>query len=71
MSKSAAQTMCGMRARILLILRRSVFFAVRLEDNLPSVAWFAREMAMSELRQQTIALWIVLMLLMLVPWALE
>jgi len=28
-------------------------------------------MAMSELRQQTIALWIVLMLLILVPWALE
>jgi hypothetical protein len=30
-----------------------------------------REMAMSELRQQTIALWILLMLLILVPWALE
>jgi len=28
-------------------------------------------MAMSELRQQTIALWIVFMLLILVPWALE
>jgi len=28
-------------------------------------------MAMSELRQQTIALWILLMLLILVPWALE
>ncbi len=26
---------------------------------------------MSELRQQTIALWIVLMLLILVPWALN
>lgn len=29
------------------------------------------ETAMSELKQQTIALWIVLMLLILVPWALE
>jgi hypothetical protein len=28
-------------------------------------------MAMSELKQQTIALWILLMLLILVPWALE
>lgn len=30
-----------------------------------------REMAMSELKQQSIALWILLMLLILVPWALE
>ena len=29
------------------------------------------ELAMSELRQQSIALWILLMLLILVPWALE
>ena len=29
------------------------------------------EVAMSELKQQTIALWILLMLLILVPWALE
>jgi hypothetical protein len=29
------------------------------------------EMAMSELKQQSIALWILLMLLILVPWALE
>ncbi|MFA5900020.1 MAG: hypothetical protein WC829_13020 [Hyphomicrobium sp.] len=29
------------------------------------------EMAMTELKQQTIALWILLMLLILVPWALE
>ena len=36
-----------------------------------SHAWSAREMAMSELKQQTIALWILLMLLILVPWALE
>jgi len=28
-------------------------------------------MAMSELKQQTIALWILLMLLIMVPWALE
>jgi hypothetical protein len=28
-------------------------------------------MAMSELKQQSIALWILLMLLILVPWALE
>jgi hypothetical protein len=28
-------------------------------------------MAMTELKQQTIALWILLMLLILVPWALE
>jgi hypothetical protein len=27
--------------------------------------------AMSEMKQQSIALWIVLMLLILVPWALE
>jgi hypothetical protein len=30
-----------------------------------------QEMAMSELKQQSIALWIVLMLLILVPWVLE
>jgi hypothetical protein len=30
-----------------------------------------RELAMSELKQQSIALWILLMLLILVPWALE
>jgi hypothetical protein len=35
------------------------------------IAWSAREMAMSELKQQTLALWILLMLLILVPWALE
>jgi hypothetical protein len=29
------------------------------------------ETAMSELKQQTIALWILFMLLMMVPWALE
>ena len=29
------------------------------------------ELAMSELKQQSIALWILLMLLILVPWALE
>ena len=34
-------------------------------------AWLAREMAMSELKQQTIALWILLMLLLMVPWVLE
>jgi hypothetical protein len=34
-------------------------------------AWLAWEMAMSELKQQTIALWILLMLLLMVPWALE
>jgi len=28
-------------------------------------------MAMTELRQQTIALWILLMLLLMVPWVLE
>jgi len=28
-------------------------------------------MAMSEFKQQTIALWIVLMLLLMVPWVLE
>jgi hypothetical protein len=34
-------------------------------------AWLAWEMAMSELKQQTIALWILLMLLLMVPWVLE
>ena len=34
----------------------------------PGLLW---EMAMSELKQQSIALWILLMLLILVPWALE
>jgi hypothetical protein len=29
------------------------------------------EKAMSELKQQSIALWILLMLLILVPWAFE
>jgi len=28
-------------------------------------------MAMSEFKQQTIALWILLMLLLMVPWVLE
>jgi len=32
---------------------------------------FTWETAMTELKQQTIALWILLMLLILVPWALE
>jgi hypothetical protein len=36
-----------------------------------AVAWLAREMAMSELRQQMLALWILLMLLLMVPWVLE
>jgi hypothetical protein len=35
------------------------------------ITWSTREMAMSELKQQSIALWILLMLLILVPWALE
>jgi hypothetical protein len=34
-------------------------------------AWLCWEMAMSELKQQTIALWILLMLLLMVPWVLE
>ena len=70
---SAAQTMVRLcvAANPPEFCGRSVFFAVRLGVNLCLVAWSAREMAMSELRQQTIALWIVLMLLILVPWALE
>jgi hypothetical protein len=34
-------------------------------------AWLAWEMTMSELKQQTVALWILLMLLLMVPWVLE
>jgi hypothetical protein len=30
-----------------------------------------REMAMSEITQQTIALWILLTLLLLIPWVLD
>jgi hypothetical protein len=35
------------------------------------LAWLCRETATSELKQQTIALWILLMLLLMVPWVLE
>jgi hypothetical protein len=34
-------------------------------------AWHCWEIAMSELRQQTIALWILFMLLLMIPWILE
>jgi hypothetical protein len=36
-----------------------------------TAAWLGWEMAMSEFKQQTIALWILLMLLLMVPWILE
>jgi len=36
-----------------------------------TVTWLCWEMAMSEFKQQSIALWILLMLLLLVPWVLE
>jgi hypothetical protein len=63
--------MCGPGARILRNLQNAVFCPVRLAANLYAPHGLPREMAMSELRQQTIALWILLMLLILVPWALE
>jgi hypothetical protein len=63
--------MCGPGARILRNLRGAVFCPVRLAASLYAPHGLPREMAMSELRQQTIALWILLMLLILVPWALE
>lgn len=40
-------------------------------DRLFIVAWLDWEMAMSEFKQQTVALWILLMLLLMVPWVLE
>jgi hypothetical protein len=43
----------------------------RIRDSLSQVAWRGWEMAMSEIKQQTIALWILLMLLLMVPWVLE
>jgi hypothetical protein len=63
--------MCGLGARILRNLHGAVFCPTRLAANLSNLHGLPREMAMSELRQQTIALWILLMLLILVPWALE
>jgi Na+/H+-translocating membrane pyrophosphatase len=47
-------------------------FAPQNNALVSAIAGLIREMAMSELRQQTIALWILLMLLILVvPLALE
>ena len=63
--------MCGPCARILRNLQNAVFCPARLAASLYAPHGLPREMAMSELRQQTIALWILLMLLILVPWALE
>jgi hypothetical protein len=40
-------------------------------DSLQGSCMACREMAMSELRQQMLALWILLMLLLMVPWVLE
>ena len=63
--------MCGLAVPILRILleaafvtdRKGLVFGYRVVGQ-----W---ELAMSELKQQSIALWILLMLLILVPWALE
>jgi hypothetical protein len=63
--------MCGPGARILRNLQNAVFCPACLAASLYAPHGLPREMAMSELRQQTIALWILLMLLILVPWALE
>jgi hypothetical protein len=52
-------------------VRRLPFVQPLLGITLPPVAWHCWEMAMSELKQQTIALWILLMLLLMVPWILE
>jgi hypothetical protein len=49
----------------------TAFCEGRIGDSLSQVAWLGWEMAMSELKQQTIALWILLMLLLMVPWVLE
>lgn len=40
-------------------------------DSLQASCMACKEMAMSELRQQMLALWILLMLLLMVPWVLE
>ncbi len=47
------------------------FAADGIRDNVATVTWLCWEMAMSEVRQQTIALWILLMLLLMIPWILE
>jgi hypothetical protein len=52
-------------------VRRLSFAPARLGITSGQSQWHCREMAMSELKQQTIALWILLMLLVMVPWALE
>jgi hypothetical protein len=52
-------------------VRRLPFVQPLLGITLSAVAWHCWEMAMSELKQQTIALWILLMLLLMVPWILE
>jgi len=52
-------------------VRRLTFRAGRIGDNLAGIAWLYWETAMSEPKQQMIALWILLMLLLMVPWILE
>ena len=71
MSISAAQYVCCLPVPILQILRNDRFCGGKEGASVrpsPGRLW---EMAMSELKQQSIALWILLMLLILVPWALE
>ena len=50
---------------------RPVYRAGRIRDNFGAIAWLCWETAMSEPKQQAIALWILLMLLLMVPWILE
>ena len=63
--------MCGLPVPILQILRSDGFFRGKEGASIRASPGRLWEMAMSELKQQSIALWILLMLLILVPWALE
>lgn len=67
---SAAQAVCGLPVRIRADLQRRGFCDGKYGASL-FYRMVCRETAMSELKQQSIALWILLMLLILVPWALE
>jgi hypothetical protein len=62
---------CGLPVPILQILRSDGFCGGKEGASLRASPGRLWEMAMSELKQQSIALWILLMLLILVPWALE
>ena len=68
---SSAYSVCALPVPILRNLRADGFCRRNYGASLGYRMVGQWELAMSELKQQSIALWILLMLLILVPWALE